>query len=284
MIGELIDAAASQDRLDAEAERFDAACVEREAPAVLASLPAAIDAVEAGPGGRGDDGPPEEYADASWQAATNLDEAAARAGAARAAVTQGEAARPPATARRPQPQPEGPGSAGPGRCLSTASRTSPVSSTRPMTGGHRDRRCRGGPGPGSRRGRRRRNGPGSGRGGPARELTRLADARRDIAHPPDVAAAYGKARRANEIADGVLAGIGPPPSSAPLTSRLETSIRGAQATVTRASDYVASRRGGVGGEARTRVAEAARHLDAAVGSARRTRPRNPGGGDRGPPR
>ena len=36
--------------------------------------------------------------------------------------------------------------------------------------------------------------------------------------------------------------------------------------MTRASDYVANHRGGVGGEARTRIAEAARHLDAAVAS------------------
>ncbi|HSW43747.1 MAG TPA: TPM domain-containing protein, partial [Patescibacteria group bacterium] len=35
-------------------------------------------------------------------------------------------------------------------------------------------------------------------------------------------------------------------------------------TVTRATEYVTNHRGGVGGEARTRVAEAARHLDAAV--------------------
>ena len=80
-----------------------------------------------------------------------------------------------------------------------------------------------------------------------------------------MAAAYAKARRANEIADEVLAGIRTAAEQqAALAARLDTSIRGAQATVTRASDYVATRRGGVGGEARTRLAEAARHLDQAV--------------------
>ena len=94
----------------------------------------------------------------------------------------------------------------------------------------------------------------------------LADAREEIGEPkPDVAAAYAKARRANEIADEVLAGIRTAAEQrAALAARLDTSIRGAQATVTRASDFIATRRGGVGGEARTRLAEAGRHLDQAV--------------------
>jgi hypothetical protein len=41
-------------------------------------------------------------------------------------------------------------------------------------------------------------------------------------------------------------------------------LSAAQAAVTRASDYVAGHRGGIGTDARTRVAEATRHLQQAV--------------------
>ena len=96
MLGELIARCrVAQDRLDAEAERFEELrAFEREAPAVLAGLPAAVDAVEARlPAVEKTMTHLEEYADASWDAvATNLDEGRARIAAARAAVTQGEAA------------------------------------------------------------------------------------------------------------------------------------------------------------------------------------------------
>ena len=96
MLGELIARCrVAQDRLDAEAKRFEELrAFEREAPAVLAGLPAAIDAVEARlPAVETTMAHLEEYADASWQAvATNLDEARGRAATARAAVTQGQAA------------------------------------------------------------------------------------------------------------------------------------------------------------------------------------------------
>jgi len=262
----------SQGRLDAETERFEALrAFESEAPGVLAALPAAIDVVEARlPAVETTMAHLEEYADASWQAvAANLDEARARAAAARAAVTQGEAAQAagdgPKTAAAARIGQEA--IAGAGAFLDAIEHLSAELDQA------RDRvsaeiadaeadvaRARGAAG----------TAPADPEI-PAR-LTEaealLADARRDIGHPkPDVAAAYGKARRANEIADGVLAGIRTAAERrAALAARLETSIRGAQATVTRATDYVANHRGGVGGEARTRIAEAARHLDAAVAS------------------
>lgn len=260
----------AQDRLDAETERFEQLrAFEREAPAVLAALPAAIDAVEGRlPAVETTMARLEEYADASWQAvASNLDEAHARAAAARAAVTQGEAA---------QAAGDGPKTAAAARVGQEAlaqagafldaiehlsaeldqARDRVTAEIADAEGDLARARAAAGAAPAHPE-------------IPARLMEAealLAGARRDIGHPkPDVAAAYAKARQANEIADGVLAGIRTAAEQrAALAARLETTIRGAQATVTRATDYVANHRGGVGGEARTRVAEAGRHLDAAV--------------------
>jgi len=263
---------AAQARLDAETARFEELrAFEREAPGVLAALPAAIDAVEARfPTVEATMAHLQEYADASWQAvATNLTEARARAEAARAAVTQGEAA----SAAGDGPKTAVAARLGQEAVANAGAFLDAIEHLSAELDQARDRvnaeiaaaeadlaRARGAAG----------TAPADPQI-PARLTeagTLLADARRDIDHPkPDVAAAYDKARRANEIADGVLAGIRTAAEQrAALTARLETSIRGAQATVTRASDYVANHRGGVGGEARTRVAEAARHLDAAVAS------------------
>ncbi len=273
LLGELMNRCrVAQDRLEAEAERFEKLrAFEREAPGILAALPATIDAVEGRlPAVTATMAHLEEYADASWQAvATNLDEARARAAAARAAVTQGEAAIAAA---------DGPKTAAAARVGQEAvARAGAFLDAIEHLAAELDQA----------RDRvdteiadaetdlaRARSAAGADRADPAiparlaEAEALLADARADIGHPkPDVGAAYGKARRANEIADGVLAGIRTAAEQrAALASRLETSIRGAQATVTRATDYVANHRGGVGSEARTRVAEAARHLDAAVAS------------------
>jgi uncharacterized membrane protein YgcG len=273
MLGDLIGRCrVAQDRLDKEADRFEELrAFEREAPAVLAGLPAAADAVEARiPAVEATMAHLQDYADAAWQAvAPNLDEARARLAAARAAVTEGEAAaavgdtaRVAAAARVGQ---EAVGQAA--AFLDAIERLSAeldeardkVSAE--IADAEADLA-------------RAKAAAATSSGDPglpgrlAEVEALLAGARQEIGVPkPDVAAAYAKARRANEIADEVLAGIRTAAEQrAALTARLETSIRGAQATVTRASDYVANHRGGVGGEARTRVAEAARHLDAAVAS------------------
>ena len=262
----------AQARLDAETERFESLrAFEREAPGVLAALPAAIAAVEGRlPAVETTMAHLEEYADASWQAvATSLDEARARAAAAREAVVQGEAA----AAAGDGPKTAVAARVGQEAVAQAGAFLDAIEHLSAELDQARDRvnaeiadaeadvaRARGAAGAAP-------DDPEI----PAR-LTQaealLADARRDIGHPkPDVAAAYAKARKANEIADGVLAGIRTAAEQrAALTARLETSIRGAQATVTRATDYVANHRGGVAGEARTRIAEAARHLDAAVAS------------------
>ncbi len=94
----------------------------------------------------------------------------------------------------------------------------------------------------------------------------LAEARTALDPPkPDVTGAYDRARRANELADSIEAGIrNAREQEAREAARLQAGLSAAQAAVTRASDYVAGHRGGIGTEARTRVAEASRHLDQAV--------------------
>jgi uncharacterized membrane protein YgcG len=271
MLGELIARCQSaQSRLDAEADRFEQLrAFEKEAPAVLAGLPAAADAVEARlPGVEQTMVRLQDYADAAWQpVAPNIGEARTRIAAARAAVTEGEAAsatgdtaRLAAAARAGQ------------EALGQASGF--LDAVERLAGELDQARDRVAAEIADAEAdlARARTAPASGPADPgiaarlAEVEALLADARREIGHPkPDVAAAYDRARRANQIVDEVLAGIRTAAEQrAALAARLDTSIRGAQATLTRATDYVSNHRGGVGGEARTRLAEARRHLDGAV--------------------
>lgn len=277
MLAELIGRCRqAQGRLDAEAKRFEELrAFEKEAPAILAGLPAATDAVEARiPGVEATMTQLREYADASWQAvAPNLDEARNRLAAARAAIADGETAK----------------AAGDTSRVAVATRVGQEAIS--QAGGFLDaiEHLRGELDEARdkvaaeiadaeadlARARAAAPGPPGVPGAPpdpaipaqlAEADALLRSAREEIGVPkPDVGAAYTKARRANEIADTVLAGIRTAAEQrAALAARLDTSIRGAQATVTRAADYVATRRGGVGGEARTRLAEAQRHLGEAV--------------------
>jgi uncharacterized membrane protein YgcG len=271
MLAELIGRCrGAQGRLDAEADRFEELrAFEQEAPAILAGLPAATDAVEARiPGVEATMTRLREYADASWQpVAANLEEARSRITAARAAIADGEAAK----------------AAGDGSRVAAATRVGQaaiaqagafldaIEHLRLELDGARDKVAAEIADAEADLARARAAAPGAPADPaiPARLAeaeTLLRSAREEIGVPkPDVGAAYTKARRANEIADTVLAGIRTAAEQrAAVAARLDTSIRGAQATVTRASDYVATRRGGVGGEARTRLAEAQRHLGDAV--------------------
>lgn len=260
----------AQDRLDKEADRFEELrAFEREAPTVLAGLPAAADGLDARmPAAEAAMARLRLYADSAWEpVARNLEESRARVAAARAAVAEGRAAK----------------TIGDGAKLAVATRVGQEALaqagafldaierlareldeardkvTSEITDAEADLA-------------RARAAAAGGAADPALagRLTEvealLADARREIDVPkPDVAAAYAKARRANEIADETLAGIRTAAEQrAALTARLDTSVRGAQATLTRATDYVANHRGGVGSEARTRLAEAKRHLDQAI--------------------
>jgi uncharacterized membrane protein YgcG len=83
---------------------------------------------------------------------------------------------------------------------------------------------------------------------------------------PDVLEALGQAQRANAIGDEILIGIRDEQArAARAAAALDSAIRAAQVAVTRASDFIATRRNGVRHEARTRLAEAERRLDRAVG-------------------
>ncbi|MCU0506641.1 MAG: TPM domain-containing protein, partial [Chloroflexi bacterium] len=81
---------------------------------------------------------------------------------------------------------------------------------------------------------------------------------------PDVVAAYRDAVAAAQASDQVLAGIR---DAAERAARervtLQSTLDAAEAEVRRTSDFVASRRAGVDREARTRLAEAQRHLEQA---------------------
>ncbi len=227
----------AQGRLDAEAARFEELrAFEREAPRVLAGLPAAADAVEARiPGVVATMARLQQYADAAWQpVAPNIDEARGRVDAARAAIAEGE--------QRAAAGDDGPRVAAATRVGQEAIAhggefLDAVEHLAKELDEARDRvdgeiadatadlaRAReaaaAGPPDAALPGRL------------AEAETLLADARQEIGYPkPDVGAAYERARRANVIADEVLAGIRTAAEQrAALAARLDTSIRGAQAT------------------------------------------------------
>ena len=81
---------------------------------------------------------------------------------------------------------------------------------------------------------------------------------------PDLLSAYELATRANAIADEVLATARQTAERRGREAQVAASTyRSAEVAYTRAADYIAARRHGIGREPRTRLAEAERHLDAA---------------------
>ena len=83
--------------------------------------------------------------------------------------------------------------------------------------------------------------------------------------PPDVLEAFKGATQANATADSIVAAI--KEEAARVARRqavLDGAIRSAAMAVARATDFVETRRGGVGREARTRLVEAQRQLDQAT--------------------
>ena len=298
MLAELISRCRqAQGRLDAEAKRFEELrAFEKEAPAILAGLPAATDAVEARiPGVEATMTRLREYADASWQAvAPNLDEARNRLAAARAAIADGEAAK----------------AAGDTSRVAVATRVGQeaisqaggfldaIEHLRSELDEARDKVAAEIADAEADLARARAAAPGAPGvpGAPAdpaipAQLAEaealLRSARDEIGVPkPDVGAAYTKARRANEIADTVLAGIRTAAEQrAALAARLDTSIRGAQAD----RDPGRRLRGDPARRSRRRGADAARRGATAPRRGRhdrRDRPgrRHPRGGGRGAPR
>jgi uncharacterized membrane protein YgcG len=82
--------------------------------------------------------------------------------------------------------------------------------------------------------------------------------------PPDVLDAFKQATQANATADAINAGLRE--AAARVARRqavLDGAMRAASMAVARADDFVETRRGGVGREARTRLVEARRQLDQA---------------------
>jgi uncharacterized membrane protein YgcG len=81
---------------------------------------------------------------------------------------------------------------------------------------------------------------------------------------PDVLAAVQAAQGANTAADRILAGIREVEAQRTReAAALRASLQTAETLVAQASDYITTRRSGVGREARTRLAEAERHLESA---------------------
>ena len=93
----------------------------------------------------------------------------------------------------------------------------------------------------------------------------LVAAQREAASAtPDVLTAYQLATKANAVADEVLVQARQTAERAARERQVATSaFESARASYARAADYIAARRHGVGRQARTRLAEAERHLDAA---------------------
>jgi uncharacterized membrane protein YgcG len=109
-------------------------------------------------------------------------------------------------------------------------------------------------------------GPGSDLPGRVAGLeTTVSGIRAELAKPlPNVVAAYREAVAAAQASDAVLAGIRDAAERAARErATLQTTLGAAEVEVRRASDFVAARRAGVDREARTRLAEAQRHLDQA---------------------
>jgi uncharacterized membrane protein YgcG/BMFP domain-containing protein YqiC len=259
----------AQAGLDAVKEEFERLReIEAKAPQILAALPAQADAVEARiPAAQEAMTRLDAFADASWQSvAPNIDEARKRLAAVREAVDEGakaQAANDTETAARAARL--GQDALGQGTAfldgidrlakeldeakakvdemLIEADRD--LSQARTAAAGSAD------PALAARLGQ---------------ADTLLAGARTALAGPkPDVAAAYQRARDAHTIADDILATLRTAAEqSARDAARLDASIKAAQATLTRATDFIATRRGAVGTEGRTRLAEAQRHLTQAV--------------------
>ncbi len=93
----------------------------------------------------------------------------------------------------------------------------------------------------------------------------LEEARRAAeARPMDPLAALDRATQANNAADSIIAGIRESEAQrARRTRAAATSVASAHGHVTRAADYITTRRHGVGREARTRAAEAELRLEEA---------------------
>jgi uncharacterized membrane protein YgcG len=260
----------AQERLHAETHRFDELrALEQQAPDILAKLPAKADALEARlPAAQAAMTGLSAYADADWQAvATNVDNSKTRIAAVRAAADEGTKALAAGTAGIAAHAARlGEDGLAQGAAFLDAidrlaqelakARTevdAELGAAVADLGKAKAAAAAGPPDPDVAR-----------RLAEAEGL--LTEARTALDPPkPDVTGAYDKARKANELADAIEAGIrSAREQQAREAARLQAGLWSAQAAVTRASDYIGGQRGGIGTEARTRIAEAARHLQQAT--------------------
>jgi uncharacterized membrane protein YgcG len=260
----------ARERLHAETHRFDELrALETEAPGILAGLPAKADALEARlPAAEATLADLGVYADTDWKAvASNVESARTRIAAVRAAVDEGTkalAAGTPGIAAHAARLGED-GLAQGAAFLDAIDRlASELATARTQVDAElvaavadlEKAKAAAAIGP---------TGPNvAPRLAEAERL--LLEARTALDPPkPDVTGAYDRAQRANALADSIEADIrSAREQQAREAARLQAGLSAAQAAVTRASDYVAGHRGGIGPEARTRVAEASRHLEQAV--------------------
>jgi uncharacterized membrane protein YgcG len=274
MLTDLIVAArTARGRLQAELKRFEELrALEQEAPRILAGLPAAADALEARlPAAQATLTGLGEYADADWQAvAGNVDNARTRIAAVREAAAQGTKALAAGTAgiaaHSARLGEDGIAQATDyldaidrlAAQLAEARATidTEIATEQADLARLKDALATAPP-----------DVDVSARLAEAEAL--LASARTALDPPkPDVTGAHDKARKADAINDAIEQELRTAEERRrQVAARLDAGLRAAQVAVTRASDYIAGQRGGIGTEARTRLAEASRHLEVAVGLA-----------------
>jgi hypothetical protein len=268
-----VAARTARGRLTAELKRFEELrALEQEAPGILARLPAAADALEARlPAAQATLTSLGEYADADWTAvAANVDNARTRIAAVREAVAQGTNA-------------IAAGSAGIGAHSARLGEDGIAQATDYLDAIDRL----------AARLAEARSTIDAAIATEAADLDRLkatlaggsvdvdatarlaeaaaliASARTAIDPPkPDVMGAHEMIRKADAIGDAIEEEIRTADEQRRRdAARLDAGLRAAQVAVTRAADYIGGQRGGIGTEARTRLAEASRHLEVAAGLA-----------------
>ncbi|HEY5629006.1 MAG TPA: TPM domain-containing protein, partial [Candidatus Limnocylindrales bacterium] len=280
MLVALIGACRSaQARLDAQTQRFEQLrALQQQAPGIIEALPAQADQLASRvAAGAQTMAHLQTYADDDWQAvAPTLDEATKRVAAVRAAADAGKSA----VAAGEGPKAAAAAQAGQdalaqgGRFLDAMDAlarqldAAAAAVATQLTTAEQD----------IAQAKAALSAPASNAATAARvaEADRLlAEARTALNPPkPDVTTALDKARQAEKTAEDVLAQVrSAQQAAARAAAQLDASIRTAQTSVTRAGGLIATRRGAVGTEARTRLAEAQRHLDHAVSLAPTDQPR-----------
>jgi hypothetical protein len=274
MLTDLIVAArTARARLGAEQKRFEELrALEQEAPRILAGLPAEADALEARlPAAQATLTGLGEYADRDWQAvAGNVDNARTRIAAVREAAAQGTKALAAGTAgiaaHSARLGEDGIAQATDyldaierlaGELSQARSTVDAALTTEEGDLAKLKAMLQGGP-------------PGVDVTARVAEAEALLGSARTALDPPkpDVTGAHEMIRKADAITDAIEEDVRTVQERrARDAARLEASIRSARLAVTRAADYVGGQRGGIGPEARTRLAEASRHLEAAVAAA-----------------